>query len=129
MSPSRTIRLFVPLFLLPVALAGCDILGLSDAEDSAEVVVNLINDDLSRVIHLLGPNESFSQTNKVPPGGARALPLDLVEGEAVRFRAGRNGTVLATRECVPEGVADPGFAQPSVVWTGQALACSHWTAQ
>lgn len=107
-----------------VCLTGCDILDLVDSETYTDVTVDLINDDNSLAVHILAEGEEFSSSNQLQPGKGRTVIVGAIEGQAVEFRAGRNGSVLASRQCVPKGKLSG--LDAAVVWTGQALVCANW---
>ena len=118
------------LVLALVSTLGCG--QLISAGPRGSVEVSLVN-NADQPIHLMSDGESFGDDNRVPPGAARSVFVrDVEDGASVRFRAGRNGQVLATASCalVRERV-DPSVGLRTVIYSEpngfSSLACANWS--
>jgi len=86
---------------------------LVDVETTEVVMLNAPSNGLP--IHILGPQEGFDPSNRLEPGQNRQTTVR--GNQNVQFRAGRNGTVLATTVCDFIG---PGEL---IVWEDGRLFC------
>jgi hypothetical protein len=81
-------------------------------------------------IHLFGPNETFSPSNRLEPGQSRSVTIPMRRNEEALITAGRNGTVITTKKCKctsacpATGTTPVGSAQ--VEWNGSAISCVAW---
>ncbi len=91
-----------------------------DAPDSARFTLR--NVDTVENIHILMPGEDFDDSNRLTPGSRRNTTLtNVVEGEVVSLRAGRNGTVLDTADC--PAITGANY-QAVADWDGFSLTCT-----
>lgn len=93
--PPVRARRRIPLLAGLLALCGCDA-----TENIDTVSVSLANESATAV-HLLTAGEDFSPSNRVEPGmgRTRSISIRVDQVEMQDFRAGRNGTVVATVSC------------------------------
>ena len=86
---------WVPFLLLGILagnlLAGCD----GEGERIAKDVALRNAGGNTQAIHILGPRESFSSSNRLAPRQERIFSHEAVLGAPVNFRAGREGEVIA----------------------------------
>lgn len=115
-------RLFLGLALLATTLMATECPFPLDAFLVNLTDVVLFNDS-NQPIHILSEGESFAPGNQLQPNTGRVLTERLIDSQAIMYRAGRNGAVLATVQCTPRDQP----ASPEVIWTGGALVCAGWT--
>jgi len=88
-----------------------------------EATFNLHNNDMTTQrenIHILLPGESFEYANRLMPGSSRQVELKgFDDAEPIEIRAGRNGQVLATTQCI----APSNDFTATVSWDGSNLTC------
>jgi hypothetical protein len=97
------------------------------------VLKNLTTPVLGDPVHLFGPNEEMSPSNRVEPAGSRTQVVTMRRDEQAVFYAGRNGSVLAQKTCkctsacpAQSGDGGPTVTGPSVEWSGSTLSCHGW---
>lgn len=74
-------------------------------------------------IQILAPNETYSDGNRIAPGGSRvASVLDPQVGGNVMFRVGRNNQDIASQSCP----MTRDTRNPEVQWNGSLLVCINW---
>jgi len=74
-------------------------------------------------IQILAPNETYSDGNRIAPGGSRVATVrDPQVGGNVRFQVGRNNQDIASQSC-PMG---RDTRNPEVHWNGNLLVCINW---
>ncbi|HSC35624.1 MAG TPA: hypothetical protein VLG45_10140 [Thermodesulfobacteriota bacterium] len=101
-SNSVTVRVLALLLVVFFSVGGCGGSGGED-EDGVNIFVTLTNPITNEFpIHILSPGESLSPDNQLAPGESREVFIGLVEeGEAIVFRAGRNGVICQEIACTP----------------------------
>lgn len=109
--------------LIGLAVFGCtdEPLGPPGFDDDLSVVLE--NDPSNGLpIHILGPGESFSPSNRLEPGENRTIVVRIDQNDTPGFQAGRNGNVLSGVAC--EHVRDSG-GSGFVVWIDGQLECQN----
>lgn len=132
--PMRWSLVSVALFVL----SGCwqDAKNIAGGDPNASTVSlpvtykNLDTPVIGENIHLFGPNEDFSPSNRLAPGDFRSTRIPMRRNEEALITAGRNGSVITTKKCkctsaCPEtGFTPVGSAR--VEWNGSAISCVAW---
>ena len=90
--PPRLFSLLALSLLCGALLLGCDE-GENDRIAKDVTFRNEVNN--TQAIHILGPNEDFSPSNRLMPGQERIFSHETVLGVPVNFRAGRMEQVIA----------------------------------
>ncbi len=117
--------------ILCVSAVGCEMLVDTGPTGDTQVEVSLVN-DADEAVHILTSEEDFANGNRVPSGAARSVFVRGPGESLVQFRAGRNGTVLATVQCRlvrDRDGEDPGlrvvvYHEPAGVGS---LVCVNWS--
>jgi hypothetical protein len=82
----------------------------------------LLRNDSNQNIHILGPGEDFSPTNRLVPAasglGRNSRRIELPPGTHT-FLAGENGVVTTSQSCTVEAE----FITLTVAYTGEGLQC------
>lgn len=134
----RNAKLLSCLSVSVLLLNGCweaakNIAGGDPNASTVELGVTFKNLDTPVVgqnIHIFGPNEDFSPSNRLEPGDSRTAVIRMRRDEEALFTAGRNGTVITTKKCKctsacpATGISPVG--SPRVEWNGSALSCPGW---
>jgi len=107
---------------------GCGVFDdLSDRfKTCEETPVDIVNSQQTRAaVHIAGPEEDFSDQNRLESGASRRISLCLERGDRKRFRVMRDGVVLEATNCVAS-YSSYEARTVSVVWTPSGIRCEGW---
>ncbi len=117
----RNGRRLLAALTLVVTATGCDFL-----ETCHDVRVNVVNSQQTiQPVNIAAPGEDFTPETLLASGASRQIVLCLDRGESVKFRAAKDGQVLAIARCVADQSSYEG-SSVSVVWTLQGFLCQGW---
>lgn len=118
--------LLAAAFLLPAG-PGCD--WLEDRfRTCRDQSVDLRNEDPERrALSILVEDETETDATRLQAGQVRRTSVCVERGDSKRFRALREGTVLAVASCVVSRAASEYEATVvRVTWDGRGLLCENW---
>jgi hypothetical protein len=119
-------------FLLPAALCALTATACDWAEDRLKTCkdqsVELRNEDPERrSASILVEDERESDATRLQPGQTRRVVVCVERGDAKRFRALHEGTVLGVANCVVSRASYEYEATlVRVVWDARGLVCENW---